>query len=383
MRLFKKDTAQFGIEDVTATQDVVSAISKALKTGAEQQDLATRRLADLTKSMNKVDANVRQRMRLEGEVKRMNTELTTLRAELKKNRAWTQEQTTKLATLQKERDKLRGQLETSKSELSARVERESGLRESEFQLRKKGEILNKELNQRTMRLEELVLVQQRVQDELAQATGQVSSQTHKIRELQNVVEEFTLRLDEKTKSADASLAALRDLRLELHAAKEQLVAANSKLQSSEYEQESQKTLFDETLKRRADEILALKSQVEQLTTQLRIKDKMGSHFDEETSGLRRALETERERNSVNEQRLQNQAETEARQARALAKAKEEYDALNAKFVDAMKDLDVFRQVNNVQSKKLENYAQLNKTPMPKRDYAPMRNEEVTLLKAVS
>ena len=110
---------------------------------------------------------------------------------------------------------------------------------------------------------------------------------------------------------------------------------------------------------------------------------MGSHFDEETSGLRRALETERERNSVNEQRLQNQAETEARQARALAKAKEEYDALNAKFVDAMKDLDVFRQVNNVQSKKLENYAQLNKTPMPKRDYAPMRNEEVTLLKAVS
>ena len=382
MRLFKKTTAQFGTEDVTATQDVVSAISKALKTGAEQQDLATRRLADLTKSMSKMDANVRQRVRLEGEVKRMNAELTSLREDLKKNRAWAQEQTAKLATIQKERDKLRGQLETSKSELSARVERETGLRESEFQLRKEGEVLNKELNQRTTRLEELVLVQQRVQDELAQTTNQVASQKHKIRELQNAVEEFTVRLDEKTKAADASLAALRDLRLEHHAAKEQLVTANSKLQSSEYEQESQRTLFDETLKRRADEILALKSQVEQLTTQLRIKDTMGNHFDEETSGLRRALETERERNSVNEQRLQNQAETEARQARALAKAKAEYDTLNAKFVDAMKDLDVFRQVNNVQSKKLENYAQLNKTPMPKRDYAPMRNEDVALLKVV-
>ena len=382
MRLFKKDMTQFGTDDVKASQDVVQSISLALKNGAEQQDLATKRLADLAKTMNKMDANVRQGKRLQGEVERMDAELTTLREELEKKRAWAQEQSAKLATVQKERDKLRGQLENSKSEISARSERESGLRESEYQLRREGEALNKELTQRTVRLEELVLTQQRIQDDLAQATGLASSQKHKIRELENAVEEFTMRLDEKTKAADASLAALRDLRLDHHAAKEQLVAVNSKLQSSEYEQASQKNTFDETLKRRADEILALKSQIEQLTTQLRIKDTMGNHFDDETAGLRRALDTERERNRVNEQRLQNQAETEGRQARALARAKEEFDTLNAKFVDAMKDLDTFRQVNSVQSKQLENYAQLNKTPMPKRDYAPMRNEDPKLLKIV-
>jgi myosin protein heavy chain len=332
--------------------------------------------------MNKMDVNVRQTKRLEDEAVRMNAELTTLREDLEKKRAWAQEQSAKLASVQKERDNLRSKLDNTKSELSARAERETGLRESEFQLRKEGESLNKELNQRTSRLEELVLTQQRVQDELAQATGIISSQNHKIRELQNGVDEFTSRLEEKTKAADASLAALRDLRLDHHAAKEKLVAVTSKLQSAEYEQSSQKSLFDETLKRRADEILALKSQVEQLMTQLRIKDTMGSHFDEETAGLRQALETERERNSVNEQRLRNQAESEARQSRALAKAKAEFDALNAKFVDAMKDLDTFRQVNKVQSQKLENYAQLNKMPMPKREYAPMRNEDPTLLKVV-
>jgi myosin protein heavy chain len=382
MRLFKKDSSPFGAEDVKATQDVVQSITAALKMGAEQQDLATRRLAELTKSMNKMDVNVRQTKRLEDEAVRMNAELTTLREDLEKKRAWAQEQSAKLASVQKERDNLRSKLDNTKSELSARAERETGLRESEFQLRKEGESLNKELNQRTSRLEELVLTQQRVQDELAQATGIISSQNHKIRELQNGVDEFTSRLEEKTKAADASLAALRDLRLDHHAAKEKLVAVTSKLQSAEYEQSSQKSLFDETLKRRADEILALKSQVEQLMTQLRIKDTMGSHFDEETAGLRQALETERERNSVNEQRLRNQAESEARQSRALAKAKAEFDALNAKFVDAMKDLDTFRQVNKVQSQKLENYAQLNKMPMPKREYAPMRNEDPTLLKVV-
>lgn len=382
MRLFKKNAPQFGVEDVKATQDVVQAITDALKTGAEQQDLAAKRLGALTKSMNKMDANVRQAARLQIEAERLDAEVKTVRADLDKNRAWAQEQTAKLATVQKERDKLRAELDSTKSELSARTEREAGLRESEFKLRREGEALTKQLNQRTDRLEELVLTQQRVQDDLAQATGQISSQNHKMRELQNAVEEFTLRLDEKTKSADASLSALRDLRLDHHAAKEQIVSTASRLQSAEYEQASQKTLFEDTLKRRADEILALKTQIEQLTTQLRIKNTMGNHFDEETAGLRQSLETERERNSVNEQRLRNQAETEARQSRALAQTKAEFDALNAKFVDAMKDLDAFRQLNRVQSQKLENYAQLNSAPAPKRDYAPMRNEDPGLLKVV-
>lgn len=382
MRLFKKDAPQFGADDVKATQDVVQAITDALKTGAEQQDLAAKRLGALTKSMNKMDANVRHAARLQKEVERLDKDAKTFRAELDKKRAWAQEQSAKLASLQKERDKLRTDLDGTKAELTARKEREVGLRESEVKLRQENEGLSKQLAQRTDRLEELALTQQRVQEELAQATGHISSQNHKMRELQNAVEEFTLRLDEKTKSADASLSALRDLRLDHHAAKEQLVSTTSRLQSAEYEQSSQKSLFEETLKRRADEILALKTQIEQLSTQLRIKNTMGSHFDEETAGLRQALDTERERNSVNEQRLRNQAETEARQSRALAQAKAEFDALNAKFVDAMKDLDTFRQVNRVQSQKLENYAQLNSAPAPKRDYAPMRNEDPALLKVV-
>ena len=382
MRLFKKNVPQFEVEDATATHDVVQAIASALKSGAEQQDIAAKRLTTLSKSITKMDANVRQVARLQSETERLQLESTQLHTNLDKERAWAQEQTTKLAAIQKERDKLRLDLETAKSEVSARTEREAGLRESEIKLRRESDALKKELNSRTTRLEELVITQQRVQDDLAKADNLLASQSHKMRELQNAVEELSIRLDDKTKSADASLSALRDLRLDYHAAKEQLIASNSRLQTAEYEQTSQKNLFDDSLKRRADEILALKTQIEQISTQLRIKDTMDSHFDEETTGLRQALETERERNNVNEQRLQKQAETEARQTRALSQAKSEFEALNAKFVDAMKDLDVFRQINRVQSQKLENYAQLNNAPAPKRDYAPMRNEDPALLKVV-
>lgn len=382
MRVFKRKAPHLGADDVKATQDVVQSITAALKLGAEQQDLAAKRLNSLTKTMTKMDANVRRAERLEAETDRLSAEVTALRADLDKKRAWAEEQTSKLVTVQKERDRLRSELDNSKSEISARSERESGLRESEIKLTRECETLRKELGQRTSRLEELAAKQQRVKDQLAEATGLLSAKTHKTRELNNAVEELTLRLDEKTKSSDASIAALRDLRLDHHAAKEEVVSAKARLQSVEYERSSQKSLYDDSLKRRADEILALKTQIEQLTTQLRIKDTMDAHFDEETSGLRQALETERERNSVNEQRLRHQAETESRQSRALAKSKSEFEALNMKFVDAMKDLDAVRQINRVQAQKLENYAQLNSAPTPKRDYAAIRKEDPAKLKVV-
>ena len=374
-----------GVEDIKIAQDTVQSISAALKSGADAQDLAAKRLSGLTKAMTKMDASVRHAARLEVETDRLNTELVKTRAELDKKRAWAQEQAAKIATVQKDRDALRREVETMKTEITQAKDRALASRETETGLRRETESLTAELTKRTDRLEELAAGQQRIQEELTQAQTTISAKTHRTRELDNAVEELTVRLDEKTKSSDAAIAALRDLRLDHHAAKEQLVAANARLQSVEYERTSQKSLHEETLKRRADEILALKTQIEQLTTQLRIKDTMGTHFDEETSGLRQALETERERNTVNEQRIRNQAETESRQSRALAQSKAEFDALNAKFVDAMKDLDALRQVNRLQGQKLERYADLNKAPAPKRDrdYAStIRNETPIQLKAV-
>ena len=378
-----KGTAK--VADVKDVQDTVQSITAALKSGADAQGLAAKRLASLDKVMAKMDATVRHASRLESETDRLNAELANLRSEIDKNRAWEQEQSAKLATLIKDRDGLRREVDVQKTVISQSKDREAALRESEFGLRRESDGLARELVKRTERLEEIASVQQRVQDELTQANTTISAKTHKSRELQNAVEELTVRLDEKTKSSDAAIAALRDLRLDHHAAKEQLVLTNARLQSIEHDQTSQKSLYEDTIKRRADEILALKTQIEQLTTQLRIKDSMEQHFDEESSGLRQALETERERNSVNEQRIRNQAEAENRQSRALEQAKSEFEALNEKFVEAMKELDTIRQINRVQAQKLERYADLNKAPAPKRErsYAStMRNEVPTILKAV-
>jgi chromosome segregation ATPase len=397
MGLFKKDAGRgakaamilrqapkgaAGTQDIRQAQDTVQAITAALKSGAEAQDVAAKRLSGLTKAMEKMDASVRHAARLEAETTRLSAELKDTTAKSDKHQAWAQEQEAKLANLQKERDSLRVQVEAAKKDIAERTDREARARDLDTSQRREIEELTRELSGRTGRLENLALTQQRVQDELASANTNLSAQTHKTRELENAVEELSLRLDDKTKAADAAISALRDLRLDHHAVKDQLVAATSRLQAASYESNSEKQLTEGKLKRRSDEIIALKTQVEQLTTQLRIKDTMGTHFDDEVGALRQALEAERERNAANEQRLRQQAETEARHDRALAQAKAEFENLHAKFSEAVADLDASRQLGRVQSQKLERYAELNKAPAPRRERSYAAPEAIAL-KAVN
>ena len=140
--------------------------------------------------------------------------------------------------------------------------------------------------------------------------------------------------------------------------KTQYFEANGALENAQYDLKTQKNVYEDTLKRRDDETLALKSRIEQLNTQVRIKDNMSTHFDEEIITLRNQLETERERNDRNETRFRGKADEVERNARALARSKVEFENLNAKFTAAMEDIDTLRKINMVQKQKLERYASI-------------------------
>ena len=146
------------------------------------------------------------------------------------------------------------------------------------------------------------------------------------------------------------------MRLDFNDMKSKFFEASASLENTKYDIKTQKNVFEDTLKRRDDETLALKSRIEQLNTQVRIKDNMSSHFDEEVITLRNQLENERERNDRNEQRFRGKADEVERNARALARSKVEFENLNAKFSAAMEDIDTLRKINQVQKQKLERYA---------------------------
>lgn len=367
MKFFKRDS-DLDIQDIIGTGRVgssgaaeaakveISRVAAVLKQSSEQQAQASRNIAGLTKTLEKMESGLRQAVRLEHEVSTLSAELKDTKTKLDQKTSWSAELENKLANIERSHSDLRHQVETAKTEIAQRKDQETDMREKLVKQSHAVESLSTQLAQKNDRVNALTTTNQVLQDDLAQHGADLSGQAHSIISLQKSVEELSARLEAKTKDADGTLVALKNLRMEQSAMKARYFEANSALDNAKYNLESQKKVFEETLKRRDNENLALERRIEQMNTQVRIKDNMSSHFDEEIVSLRNTLKIERERNDRNEERLRSKTQEVERNARSLAKSKAEYEELSSKYTAAAEDLENLRKVNVMQKQKLERYA---------------------------
>ncbi len=343
-------------EDVQSARQSVDFMVGELKSTANQHTLAAKRMAKLNKTIAKMEAGLRHVSRLENDNAGLRDSLKVVQKKLDQKTSWALEQESKLSTLERQHGEMRKKFETSKADIAQRKDREVGEREKLVKQGRDIESLSAKLNQKDERLSSLAVTNQNLQDEIAQTSAELSSQNHRVTELQKSVEELSARLDTKTKDSDSATVELKNMRIDLNEMKTKYFEATSALENAQYNINTQKNLNEETLKRRDDENLALKSRIDQLNTQLRIKENMSTHFDEEIVTLRNQLETERERNDRNELRFRGKTDEVERNARSMARSKVEFETLNAKFTAAMEDIDTLRKINQVQKQKLERYA---------------------------
>ena len=343
-------------DDIQQARESVDAIVGELKTNADQQQLAAKRMASLNKTISKMEAGLRHVNRLEAETAQLKTDLQATSKKLEQKTSWASEQENKLVNLERQHNEVRQELENAKADIAQRKDREVGDRERLVKQGRDIETLSSQLAQKDEKLATFQINNQNLQDEVAEQAASLSAQNHRVMELSKSVEELSNRLDTKSKSSDTAEVELKNLRLDFNEMKTKYFEANSALENTKYDLKTQKNVYEDTLKRRDDETFALKSSIEQLNTQVRIKDNMSTHFDEEIITLRNQLETERERNDRNETRFRGKADEVERNARALARSKVEFENLNAKFAAAMEDIDTLRKINMVQKQKLERYA---------------------------
>ena len=343
-------------DDIQQARESVDAIVGELKANADQQQLAAKRMVSLNKTIAKMEAGLRHVNRLETEAAQLRTDLQSTAKKLEQKTSWASEQENKLINLERQHNEVRQELENAKADIAQRRDREVGDREKLVMQGRDIESLSSQLTQKDERLATLQMSNQNLQDEVAEQAAGLSAQNHRVMELSKSVEELSNRLDTKTKSGDTAEVELKNIRLEFNEMKTKYFEANGALENAKYDLKTQKNVYEETLKRRDDETLALKSRIDQLNTQVRIKDNMSTHFDEEIITLRNQLETERERNDRNETRFRGKADEVERNARSLARSKVEYENLNAKFTAAIEDIDTLRKINLVQKQKLERYA---------------------------
>ena len=343
-------------DDINQARESVEFIVGELKASADQQQMSAKRMVALNKTIAKMESGLRHVTRLEAHNLRLGNDLQGVKKKLEQKTNWASEQENKLVNLERQHNDMRQQFENAKADIAQRTDREVGDREKLIKQSRDIETLSGHLGQKDERISTLEMNNQNLQDETAQQAGSLSSQNHRVMELQKSTEELSSRLDTKTKASDVSTVELKNLRLDFNEMKAKFFEASGGLENAKYDLKTQKNVYEDTLKRRDDKTLALKSRIEQLNTQVRIKDNMSKHFDEEIVTLRNGLETERERNDRNETRFRGKADEVERNARALARAKVEYENLNAKFTAAVEDLDTLRKINMVQKQKLERYA---------------------------
>jgi len=348
-------------DEVTLAREAVNALTGNLKSSSEQQKIDAKRMLTLNKTISKMESALVHTARLESDNTRLTTEIRAAEQKLRQKSAWTDEQEKKLFALKKQRDDFSQRFEDAKVELAQRDDLHKAQTEKmTAQLR---EITGLEAqNDKDHELLEAAQVNaQSLQEDVARQAAELSSQRRRLAELQKASEETAARLEQKTNDGDAALKELKILRVEHSDLKEKLFESRSELQTVSYNLKTQRTLFEDTLKRRDDELSGLKNQVDQFNTQMRIQENTSSHYDDEIAALRQALEVERERNERNEQRLRVTVDESERRAEAVKETRAEYESLHGKFVQAVDDLDTLRKINMAQKGKLERYASITST----------------------
>jgi len=167
------------------------------------------------------------------------------------------------------------------------------------------------------------------------------------------------------------------------------VEVAGQLENVKYDLTTQKSVNDDTIKRRDEENLALKTRIDQLDTQIRIKENMATHLDQEFISLRNSLVNERDRAESLEDRLRQKSEEFERSAKALSKSKMEFEGLNMKFENTLEDFENLRKINQQMREKLEKYASITgissgqsiiQSEIYSTDRSVDRSENVTRLK---
>jgi len=195
-----------------------------------------------------------------------------------------------------------------------------------------------------------------LQDDLSGQRGVLSDRDREISQLQKSCEDLAARLNQKTRDGDNALIELKELRIDFTELKSKYIEANSALEKSRYDMGSQKTVLEDTLKRREDENLTLKNRLDRYETEVSIKQDGLSQADTEIAELRRRLATASQRAEQAESRLKENASDIRRYTQDLTTARSDFERLNVKFTIALEDIEALRKINQGQKAKLERYA---------------------------
>lgn len=354
----KKDkrAARVSKGDMSQAQNALASLTSEFRHNAESQQMASKRMNTLMKTMSKMETRLEEFDRVETDNHKLSKELGETKQKVKQKTALLEELDKTLADLRRQRNSFKTELETTQTSLSQHKDQNKTSREILLKQSKDIEHLQSTLLNKEESVQTLSITNQNYKEDIEGLTANYTDEKHRRLELQKSSQEFSTRLADKTQAAETATLELKSLQARFTEQKEKLFKIKGEKESLTFNIASQKTNFEDSLKRREDELSTLKTQIEHLNTQVRIKDNMTEHFEEELTGLRAALDSERSRATRETNALKNKSAELEQNTRSLTKTKAEYEELQSKFTAAIEDMEVLRKLCAIQKQKLEKYA---------------------------
>lgn len=362
-----KPVADRARADVNHAKDYVSAMTEAIQSTSTQQQFALQKITHLSKSLSSMETKLARLEGVEAENKSLNTKTSEFKAALAEKIETVRELDHKLAAAQRQIKASQAELLSLRAESSGAKHQAAG---TQGRLNSKLEEVDALIGQNSKlerNLSDMKMHNQTLQEQLSKAQGDIALYRRSESELENKLQALERAESLARQSSDETQVQLSVMTANFEQANADYIETDARLQTEQFEARAAQTQFSDSLRRREEEILSQKNRIEHLESQLAIKESAHEHAQREITEAKHSLHLA----SLRAQELESRSHEASRQAEASAsnviRSQSEYDALNAKFIEALADIDTLKQLNQIQKSKLVQYAAVDNT---ERAFAP-------------
>lgn len=318
--------------------------------------LANDRIGELSRYLSHSEVDLSTLERLAPENERLVTRANELKSELAREKALTSEVEARAVAIESK------YVEAQRANEQYRQDALT-LKENIRSLRQGIDAKSKEVSEMTAQMEDLRDKMDLERDNAtmlaeknSRIVAEMSTVSRKNLELEKRVEEIHSSNKRNAKERESAQIELKSLRLEFGTLRDSAIDKAARLEALQNELSIKERNFEENIKYRENEVFGLQSSIEDYKVQLRIKEDVSRRSDRELIDLKTMMGDETKRRRRLEKELDDQAKQLEQNRQALVQARQNFDDLNRRLVDAQSELRSVKIVNQQQSIKLEQYS---------------------------
>jgi chromosome segregation ATPase len=372
------DVASAKLNELNRVRADLNQMEQELSKSHRMFSLATDRISEIGKFLSHSEVNLAALERLEPENSRLNAKVSDLRSEVAREKALISEAEARSIAVESKYADAQKANETYRQDALTQTE---ALRTS----RQSADKMTREIREMTGAIEELKNKVDMERDNAAitaeknaRIVGEMSTMSRKNLELSKRVDEIHASNKRNGTQREAAQNELKSLRLEYASLRDTNIEKTSRLEALTHELSVKERSFDENIKYRENEVFGLQSTLEDFKVQLRIKEEVSRRSDRELIDLKSMITEESKRRRRLEKDADDLHGELAQNRDSLVTARQNFDDLNRRLIDAQAELRAIKVVNQQQSTKLEQYSAVGGVVV---DFQEERSKKVDAAKA--